>query len=448
MASLPPAACFAAEPLELASRAARASSRSARADDGFAFDCERPRHRVLLHPPRARQPPGHQRRMARVHRRRRLSRRRPCGCRDGWAWVQREGIAAPLYWHDDGTRVHAWPGGARSIAAAPVAHVSYYEADAFARWAGARLPTEAEWEELRRVRRSRCSATSSTSAAPVAPRPAAASSATSGNGPQSAFSPYPGFAPAEGAVGEYNGKFMCGQLVLKGASCATPRGHSRASYRNFFPPARAGNSRGSALLATLDEQTAAFRADVLAGLAAPIPAIPARWLYDRRGSELFDEITRLADLLSDAHRDRAACTQIMPEIAARVPKRRGGGRIRRRLGDQDADPARGDHARGLCPGRHLRRLSERSAARACSADFPAIDGHSGRGRFRAAVRASRTRSRDLPKLGFFPGSTIGNFVPRSATDLLRQFPRPARRRRAAADRHGPGQAGRAPDRRL
>jgi ergothioneine biosynthesis protein EgtB len=154
---------------------------------------------------------------------------------DGWAWVQQERIVAPLYWRDGETEFTL--AGRRPIDwAAPVAHVSHYEADAFARWAGARLPAEAEWESFA------ASADPSEGnqldmAGAVAPRPGSTTFGDVWQWTQSAFTPYSGFAPAAGAVGEYNGKFMSGQMVLKGASCATPRGHSRASYRNFFPPA-------------------------------------------------------------------------------------------------------------------------------------------------------------------------------------------------------------------
>ena len=153
---------------------------------------------------------------------------------NGWAWVQQDSITGPLYWRDEGTEFTL--AGRRPIDwTALVAHVSHYEADAFARWAGARLPTEAEWESFA-ASADPSDGNQLDAAGAVAPR--------AGSGPfgdvwqwtQSAFTPYPGFAPAEGAVGEYNGKFMSGQIVLKGASCATPRGHSRASYRNFFPP--------------------------------------------------------------------------------------------------------------------------------------------------------------------------------------------------------------------
>jgi ergothioneine biosynthesis protein EgtB len=229
---LPAPACFAAEPLTF-HRGREGVIEIGAPDEDFAFDSERPRHGVILI--------GHEIANRRVTNGEWRSFIEDGGyatptlwLSDGWAWVQQESISAPLYWHDESTEFTL--AGRREIDwDAPVAHVSHYEADAFARWAGARLPTEAEWEDF------------ATSADPnignqldapgaVIPRPGGGVFGDVWEWTQSAFSPYPGFAPAEGAVGEYNGKFMSGQLVLKGASCATPRGHSRASYRNFFPP--------------------------------------------------------------------------------------------------------------------------------------------------------------------------------------------------------------------
>jgi ergothioneine biosynthesis protein EgtB len=203
-------------------------------DEGFAFDAERPRHRVFLE--------AHQianRRVTNQEWREFIEdggyRTATLWLSDGWVWVQQEGISAPLYWRDDGTEFTL--GGRREIDwASPVAHVSHFEADAFARWAGARLPTEAEWEDFAASADPNLG-NQLDEAAAVTPRPGGGMFGDVWEWTQSAFASYPGFAPAEGAVGEYNGKFMCGQFVLKGASCATPRGHSRASYRNFFPPA-------------------------------------------------------------------------------------------------------------------------------------------------------------------------------------------------------------------
>jgi ergothioneine biosynthesis protein EgtB len=159
---------------------------------------------------------------------------------DGWQAVQDEGWSAPLYWYrDDGEWMQfTLHGPAPPAAADPVVHVSYYEADAFARWAGRRLPTEAEWEVAARERGKDGSFADSRRFHPRA---------SSGTGLQhmlgevwewtaSPYSPYPGFRPARGAVGEYNGKFMVNQYVLRGGSCVTPPGHVRPSYRNFFYP--------------------------------------------------------------------------------------------------------------------------------------------------------------------------------------------------------------------
>jgi ergothioneine biosynthesis protein EgtB len=161
---------------------------------------------------------------------------------DGWSTVNREGWQAPLYWEErDGQWLAMSLDGLRQVEPArPVTHVSYYEADAFARWAGARLPTEFEWET---AAADTADAIASSQGLSLQPMPAA----PEGNGlqqlfghvwqwTQSAYLPYPGYRPPIGALGEYNGKFMVSQQVLRGSSCATPDGHTRATYRNFFYP--------------------------------------------------------------------------------------------------------------------------------------------------------------------------------------------------------------------
>jgi ergothioneine biosynthesis protein EgtB len=205
----------------------------------FAFDCEGPRHRTLLAPHAIAD-----RTVTNGEWQQFIAdggyREPRWWLSDGWAWVQRERIAAPLYWEErDGVWTRFGLDGRRPVdPAAPVTHVSFYEADAYASWAGARLPTEAEWENAA-ARHDAHGGNQLDTAGPVEPRPAIGSPAFFGDVWEwtgSAYRPYPGFAPADGAVGEYNGKFMNGQFVLRGGSCATPRGHARACYRNFFYP--------------------------------------------------------------------------------------------------------------------------------------------------------------------------------------------------------------------
>jgi ergothioneine biosynthesis protein EgtB len=158
---------------------------------------------------------------------------------DGWAACTAERWEAPLYWTktDGAWTCYTLRGSQGVVPSEPVCHVSYYEADAFARWAGARLPTEAEWEVV--ASSSATSAGSFLDSRVLHPRQVSDASSIYVDVWQwtsSPYGPYPGFKPASGAVGEYNGKFMVNQYVLRGGCCVTPAGHVRATYRNFFPP--------------------------------------------------------------------------------------------------------------------------------------------------------------------------------------------------------------------
>jgi ergothioneine biosynthesis protein EgtB len=224
-------------------------------DAAFGFDNEGPRHRVWLEPFALASRPASNREYLRF-----IAdegyRRPELWLAEGWDRVRELGWQAPSYWVlDESERWHHFTlDGLRPLDLdAPVCHVSFYEADAFARWSNARLPSEAEWERtaigLAVVGNLLPGRAAELASASLQPHPSTtaiddASGLTQMFGDvwewtASPYAPYPGFRPAQGAIGEYNGKFMCNQMVLRGGSCATPDEHVRASYRNFFhPPSR------------------------------------------------------------------------------------------------------------------------------------------------------------------------------------------------------------------
>ncbi|MDO8719557.1 MAG: ergothioneine biosynthesis protein EgtB [Polaromonas sp.] len=215
-------------------------------DGQFAFDNETPRHRVFIEPfELASRPVSNGEMMAFMadggYRRPEL------WLSMGWDWVTAGAHQLPLYWQGSaGNYRHFTLQGLLAVDPdAPVCHLSYFEADALARWAGARLPTEFEWELAARAlpapaqQPANFAENAALRPMPRAPSEQDAPAQLYGDvweWTQSNYSPYPGYKAWEGVVGEYNGKFMCHQFVLRGGSCATPQSHIRASYRNFFPP--------------------------------------------------------------------------------------------------------------------------------------------------------------------------------------------------------------------
>ncbi|HEY3947558.1 ergothioneine biosynthesis protein EgtB [Phenylobacterium sp.] len=393
---------------------------------GFAFDNESPRHKVWLEPFELAD---------------RLVtngewmgfmadggyRRAELWLSEGWARVQAEGCDAPLYWREDGQGGWADMGlhGLRPIdPAAPVSHVSFYEAEAYAAWAGARLPTEAEWEHAAAGMAVAGNFLGSGRLAPAAPPPGTGLRQMFGDvwaWTRSAYAPYPGFRPAAGAVGEYNGKFMAGQFVLRGGACVTPSGHTRASYRNFFYPQQrwmfsgvrlardAGPGEGAAVAGD-------FETDVLAGLSRPQKAIPPKYFYDAAGSALFEQITELPEYYP-TRTEVALLREIAPQIAglisdgAALVEFGSGASVKTRL-LLDAAPQLSVYA-----PIDISRAALDEAAAAIRKDYPEL--------IVAPLLEDFTRALVLPHeaqgrpvTGFFPGSTIGNFTPDEAQAFL------------------------------
>ncbi len=394
------------------------------AGEGFAFDNEGPRHQVFLAPFSLADrlvtngewlsfmaDGGYE--------------RADFWLSDGWARVQAEGWRAPLYW-EPGPK--GWLAmdlyGLRAVdPAAPVSHISYFEAEAYAAWAGARLPTEAEWEYAAAQAPVRGAFLGRVTPAPApATGDACAPRQMFGDlweWTRSAYSPYPGFVSAPGAVGEYNGKFMSGQMVLRGGACVTPPDHVRATYRNFFHPHQRWMFSGLRLArdgAAPPARRSAFEADVLAGLSRGQKAVPPKYFYDAPGSRLFEDICGLPEYYP-TRTELALLAEVAPELSAYVPQ--GAALVEFGSGASLKTRRLLDHAPQIAVYTpiDISPSALDAAVESLSSDYPNLTV--------APLVDDFTIALDLPDaakgrdaFGFFPGSTIGNLLPEEAVEFL------------------------------